>query len=63
MQRIQDYAIKRWVVTDAINLQADRRIEKIDENSVGNVMGEAIKRIHENKPVSPLFESMANIDK
>ncbi len=63
MQRIQDSAIKRLVVTDSINLPADRRIEKIDEISVGNLMGEAIKRIHENKPVSPLFESMANIDK
>ena len=63
MQRIQDSAIKRLVVTDSINLPADRRIEKIDEISVGNLMGEAIKRIHKNKPVSPLFESMANIDK
>ena len=63
MQRIQDSAIERLVVTDSINLPADRRIEKIDEISVGNLMGEAIKRIHENKPVSPLFESMANIDK
>jgi len=24
---------------------------------VGELMGDAIKRIHENKPVSPLFET------
>ena len=57
MQRIQDSAIERCVVTDSINLPEDRRIEKIDEISVGPLMGEAIKRIHENKPVSPLFET------
>ncbi|HIZ53654.1 MAG TPA: ribose-phosphate diphosphokinase, partial [Candidatus Enterococcus avicola] len=63
LQRIQDSAIERLVVTDSINLPADRRIDKIDEISVGNLMGEAIKRIHENKPVSPLFESIDNIEK
>ncbi|HAP4873528.1 TPA: ribose-phosphate pyrophosphokinase, partial [Enterococcus faecalis] len=30
---------------------------KIDEVSVGELIGDAIKRIHENKPVSPLFET------
>lgn len=56
-QRIQDSAIEYCLVTDSINLPEDRRIDKIEEISVGKLMGEAIRRIHENKPVSPLFES------
>lgn len=57
LQRIEDSAIERLVVTDSIYLPDDRKIEKIDEVSVGGLMGDAIKRIHENKPVSPLFET------
>ncbi|MGK0552091.1 ribose-phosphate diphosphokinase [Enterococcus faecalis] len=57
LQRIEDSAIKRLVVTDSIYLSEDRKIEKIDEVSVGELIGDAIKRIHENKPVSPLFET------
>ena len=57
LQRIEDSAIERLVVTDSIYLPEDRKIDKIDEVSVGGLMGDAIKRIHENKPVSPLFET------
>ena len=56
MQRIQDSAIEHLVVTDSIYLSDERKIDKIDEISVGELMGDAIKRIHENKPVSPLFD-------
>ena len=57
LQRIEDSAIERLVVTDSIYLSDDRKIAKIDEVSVGELIGDAIKRIHENKPVSPLFET------
>ncbi|MBP1047193.1 ribose-phosphate diphosphokinase [Enterococcus sp. BWM-S5] len=57
LERIEESAIKRLVVTDSIYLSDDRKIEKIDEVSVGELIGDAIKRIHENKPVSPLFET------
>lgn len=57
LQRIEDSAIERLVVTDSIYLSDDRKIDKIDEVSVGGLIGDAIKRIHENKPVSPLFET------
>ena len=57
LERIQDSAIERLVVTDSINLPEERKIDKIDEISVGELVAEAIKRIHENKPVRPLFES------
>ena len=61
LQRIEDSAIEHLVVTDSIFLPEDRKSEKIDEISVSALMGEAIKRIHENKPVSPLFESKLSI--
>ncbi|MBL1225423.1 ribose-phosphate diphosphokinase [Enterococcus sp. BWR-S5] len=57
LERIEESAIKRLVVTDSIYLSDDRKIDKIDEVSVGELIGDAIKRIHENKPVSPLFET------
>lgn len=61
MQRIQDSAIEHLVVTDSIYLSDERKIDKIDEISVGELMGDAIKRIHENKPVSPLFETQLSL--
>lgn len=57
LQRISDSAIKHLVVTDSINLPEERKIDKLDEISVCDLIAEAIKRIHENKPVSPLFEN------
>ncbi|MGX7200258.1 ribose-phosphate diphosphokinase [Enterococcus nangangensis] len=57
MERIQDSAIIKLVVTDSILLSPERLIDKIDQISVGSLIGDAIKRIHENKPVSPLFET------
>jgi ribose-phosphate pyrophosphokinase len=56
IERIEESAIKKMVVTDSIFLPEDKRIEKIEQVSVGSLMGHAIKRIHENRPVSPLFE-------
>ncbi len=56
LERIEDSAIKKLVVTDSINLPEERKIAKIEEISVSGLIGDAIKRIHENKPVSPLFE-------
>ena len=63
LQRIQDSAIKQLMVTDSIYLPEDRKCEKIVEISVGVLMGDAIKRIHENKSVSPLFEKKFKRDK
>lgn len=63
LQRIQDSAIKQLIVTDSIYLPENRKCEKIVEISVGVLMGDAIKRIHENKSVSPLFEKKFKRDK
>ena len=56
IERIQNSAIKQLIVTDSIFLPEDKKIDKIVEVSVSNLMGNAITRIHENKSVSPLFE-------
>lgn len=57
LERIEDSAIEHLVVTDSIYLTDDRKIDKITEISVSGLIADAITRIHENKPVSPLFET------
>ncbi|MEL5722806.1 ribose-phosphate diphosphokinase [Lactiplantibacillus pentosus] len=57
IERIEKSPIKKLVVTDSIELPASKRIDKIEEVSVGQLMGQAIKFIDENKPVSPLFKN------
>lgn len=56
LERIENSAIERLVATDSIQIPEDRRLDKIEQISVGALIGDAIKRIHENKPVSPLFD-------
>jgi len=57
IERIKKSPIKKLVVTDSIQLTADKQIEKIQQISVGPLIGQAIKRIYENRPVSPLFKN------
>ena len=57
IDRIQESPIKKLVVTDSIQLTADKQIDKIEQISVGPLIGQAIKRINENRPVSPLFKN------
>lgn len=57
IERIEKSPIKKLVVTDSIELPVAKRIDKIEQVSVGQLMGQAIKFIHENKPVSPLFKN------
>lgn len=57
LERIENSPIEKLVVTDSIKLSEDRRLDILEEVSVGELIGDAIKRIHENKPVSPLFET------
>ncbi|QIL45909.1 ribose-phosphate diphosphokinase [Vagococcus coleopterorum] len=55
-ERLEASPIEKVIVTDSIYLSDERRTDMIEEVSVGALIGDAIKRIHENKPVSPLFE-------
>lgn len=51
IDRIQNSVIKQLIVTDSIYLPEDKKIDKIVEVSISNLMGNAITRIHENRSV------------
>lgn len=63
MQRLAEAPISRLVVTDTI--PAGPRVEplkdKIVQLSVGPMLGEAIRRIHQNQSVSALFRRTAGM--
>lgn len=58
IQRLQDSPIKQVVVTDSIRLPKEKQIDKIKQVSIAPLLGDAIKRINENRPVSPLFNNL-----
>ncbi len=55
VERIQNSPIKDLVLLDTIQLEEANKIDKISQLSVAPVFAEAIERIYEDKPVSPLF--------
>lgn len=55
VERIAKSCIKELVVLDTIALPPDKMIDKIKVHPVAPVFAEAIARIYEDKPVSPLF--------
>ena len=57
-QNIQKSAIKKLVVLDTIYLPEERLIDKIEQISIAHLLAEAIVRIHEKRPLSPLFETL-----
>lgn len=57
VERLEKSPIEQVVVTDSIYLPPEKRPSKLVQVSVGPLLGRAIKRIQENKPVSPLFEN------
>jgi len=56
VERLEQSPIREIVVTDTIPLRADHGCSKIRVLSVAPLIGEAIKRIHEQKSISKLFE-------
>lgn len=54
-QKIQPSPIKELVVADTIPLREEKKISKIKVLSVAPLLGEAIRRIHEDRSVSSLF--------
>lgn len=56
IERLDKSPIKEVVVTDSIKLPAEKQIKKIKQVSVAPLIADAIKRINENRPVSPLFK-------
>jgi len=57
--RIQKSAIKELVVSNSIAIPKEKIIKKIKVLSVAALLGEAIKRIHQNESVSFLFHKSA----
>ncbi|WP_125771300.1 ribose-phosphate diphosphokinase [Companilactobacillus furfuricola] len=55
IERIEASPIKKLIVTDSINLPQEKVIDRMVQVSVGPLIGDAIQRIHNNEPVSPLF--------
>jgi len=54
-EMIENSSLKELVVTDTIPLRREKVKTKIKVLSVASLLGEAIRRIHENKSVSSLF--------
>lgn len=52
--------IKQICVTDSVFISEDRKPEALNVVSCAELMGEAVKRIHENTPMSPLFRLEEN---
>ncbi len=56
-ERIQNSAIKELIVTDSIPLGKEKRIKKITQLSIAELLADAICRIHYNVSISTLFSS------
>lgn len=57
IQRIQDSVIKEVVLLDTIALPEEKKIDKITVLPVAPVFAQAIQKIYEDSPISPLFNS------
>ncbi|OYQ68057.1 ribose-phosphate diphosphokinase [Aerococcus sp. 1KP-2016] len=55
IQRLGDSVLDEVIVSDSIFLSEDKKIDKIKQVTVSELIAEAIVRIHENRSVSPLF--------
>jgi len=55
IERLKKSDIKKFYITDTIPLPSEKKIDKIEVLSVAPLLGEAIKRIHQEISVSVLF--------
>lgn len=58
VQRIEESAVTELVVTNTIRVPEEKRTPKITILSVAPLLAEAIEHVHNEKPVSPLFENI-----
>ncbi|MCD6540124.1 MAG: ribose-phosphate pyrophosphokinase [Candidatus Omnitrophica bacterium] len=56
VKRIENSDIRQLVITDSVPLPPEKKSPKIKVVSVASLLGEAIKRIHEERSISILFE-------
>ena len=62
VERLDESDINEVIVTDSIQQPEGRHLDKLQTISVGTLVGEAIKRIHENRSVSPLFQEKFKLE-
>ncbi len=55
VDRLQDPAIAQVVVTDTVPVPLEKRLPKMHILSVGGLLAEAVRRLHENRSISELF--------
>ena len=55
IERIADSPIKELVLLDTVPVTGERKLDKMTILSVAPLFAEAIERIYEDKPVSPMF--------
>jgi len=55
VDRIINSPIERLTVTNTLHIPEDKQFDKLKIISVGEVFGEAIRRIHEEESISSLF--------
>jgi ribose-phosphate pyrophosphokinase len=55
MDRLKKSAIKELIVTDTIPISKEKMLKNIKVLSVASLLGDAIKRIHEEESISVLF--------
>lgn len=56
IERIEESPIKELVYANTISIPEEKKLEKMVPLCVGELIGKAIYRIHNNEPVSVLFE-------
>ncbi|SES24356.1 ribose-phosphate diphosphokinase [Salisediminibacterium halotolerans] len=56
IERIENSALKELVVTNTIPLPPEKKIEKVKQLSVGNLLAKAIVNVYEDRSVSTLFD-------
>lgn len=55
VRRLEAAPVEKVIVTDSILMPEDKKTDIIEIISVAQLVAEAIRRIHENRSVSPLF--------
>ncbi|MDD5216714.1 MAG: ribose-phosphate pyrophosphokinase [Candidatus Omnitrophica bacterium] len=55
IERIKNSELKELIVTNSIPILPEKRLPKIIQISVGSLLAEAIKRIHQDESISSLF--------
>jgi len=56
VQRLKSSPIKRVIVCDTIQIPDEKRFDKLEIISVGNVFGESIKRVNSGQSLSSMFQ-------